>query len=333
MARTVIHRRMSTFVDWVAPNQDKETELRAQANRIRERIRNKAHEDRLTIRSTPSAGSLAKRTGNRRHKPGGSNVPGYDIDVPFVVAPQTRDQEQLNELLNRFYRYAKASYPQNQVDRTKSSICLSFSNTNRSYDLVPMLDGKKKEQQILVRSDGRRLKTSVQKHVRFIKSRTVRSQSSAGRVQFNQCVRLMKWWRRFREDATGTKVPSFLVDLLAAHAFDAHGVQETYEATLAKWFAQLARDVDRRKRIAFADFHPLPAVGNAHWEVLDPVSPDNNVVASWTRLDCDELADWFASGRDTLNRAIFQDEMGNDVESRRHLIELFGSPFKHHCGA
>lgn len=330
MAQTDIHRRMSTFVDWIAPDQEKERELRGQANRIRESVGKKAREDRLTIRSTPSAGSLAKRTGVRRHNPGGANVPGYDIDIPFVVDPLTKDQEALDELLNRFDRYTRACYPQNEVKRTKSSICLYFANTRRSYDLVPMLDGRGAEEQVLVRSDGQRLKTSVQQHVRFIKSRTLASQATPGRVQFNQCLRLLKWWRRFREDQSTVKVPSFLIDLLAAHAFDIHGVEATYEATLVKWFTQLSRDLERRNRIVFSDFSTPPSPRHGQWEVLDPVNHENNVVKGWTRLQGDELADWLTKGRDSLNRAIYQDRIGDSISSRRHLIELFGSPFKHH---
>src|SRR5438132_211772 len=120
--RSTIHRRLSRFVDWIATDESREDEIRRKSEDVRTRICNQASKDGLVIRSTPNSGSYAKRTGLRRHMTGGSVVEGQDVDLPFVVSPRTRDQEEVNSLLDRFERYAKATYPQVERNPTKSSI-------------------------------------------------------------------------------------------------------------------------------------------------------------------------------------------------------------------
>lgn len=331
--RTTLHRRISTFVDWIAPERDKEDEIRAQAETVRTNLRGQAERDGLVVRSTPNSGSFAKRTGLRRHRPGGSRVDGLDVDLPFVLSPRTRDDEEIATLLDRFERFAAASYPTVARSRTKSSIKLEFVRSKLNFDIVPMLATPAPEEQILVRGDGVRLRTSIQKHVEFIRGRTRGSNEVAGRVKFNELVRLLKWWREFREESATFEVPTVVIDLLAAAAYDARGVSTTYHETLADWFGWLAHAVRGRQRIAFRDFAPIPTTpGSAHWEVLDPVNPQNNVVPRWGRLEVELLGDWLSDGRDALLRAIRADALGDDRASQGHLVELFGTPFRHYSG-
>src|SRR5437867_551312 len=86
-ARPDLHCRLSVFVEWIATETKREQELRERASNIRGSICAKARADGLVIRSTPSAGSFATRTGLRRHMRGLSEVEGQDIDLTFVVAP------------------------------------------------------------------------------------------------------------------------------------------------------------------------------------------------------------------------------------------------------
>jgi len=331
--RSTLHRRLRTFVDWIKTDDSREKKTKTQAEDIRLRIKGQARKDDLTVRSTPESGSFAKRTGLRRHMQGGSAVEGQDVDLPFVCSPKTKADEELDSLLDRFERYAENSYPETERKRTKSSIELSFSGSKIKYDLVPMLATADLQRQIIIRSNGDRIETSVQKHVEFVRRRTRSSNQLPGRVKFNECVRLLKWWREFREDNSTLHVPSIVIELLAADAYDRFGVEETYASTLARWFGYLAHIVERRKRVAFADFEPIPPQGEQAciWEVLDPVTPDNVITKKWSNVDVDTLADWLADGRDTLIRAIRCNRDGDDVGSLRHLVELFGTPFKHHC--
>src|SRR2546425_4356591 len=184
-----LQSRLAAFVGWLRTEPDREDEIRERADNVRAAIKAKAIEDGLVVRSTPRSGSFATKTGLRRHMRGQAEIEGQDVDVSFVVAPKTKDEEQLSFLLPRFEGYAHEAYPDSERERTKSSIRLLFTD-NVHFDLVPMLATKDPERQILVRSDGERRETSVQKHVEFIRGRTAKS--SLGHAEFNELVRLLK---------------------------------------------------------------------------------------------------------------------------------------------
>lgn len=335
MPTSKLQLRMKEFVSWIATESSTEDAIREQADSIRKRIRAKAADDGLTIRSTPNSGSFAKRTGLRRHLRGDSVVEGQDVDLPFVVSPVSDTDKQLSTLLPRFEQYAKAAYPGTTLKMTKSSVNLEFSN-QLSYDLVPMLATSDPERQILIRADCERRETSVQKHIEFIRSRTKRSDAQAGRVKFNEVLRLYKWWRYFKQNASGTLdvVPTFLIDLLCAHAFDARGVQTDYANTFADWAGYLARVVSKRTFVSFSDFGQVPAenIAGQTWGVYDPVNSENNVVKSWSSLKCDELADWLAEARDSLYDAIVEHNEGRDSKGMDALVAVFGPAIRNHCG-
>ena len=196
---TKVQKRLSIFANWVATESDKEDEIRNQSNSIREHISAKAKEDGITVKSTPNSGSFAKRTGLRRHLRGKSVIEGQDVDLPFVIV-RPKD-ETLDDLLYRFLGYAQASYPNNTKDKpTKSSVKLEFAKSKLSYDIVPMIATEDITRQIIMRKTGEEFETSVQGHIAFIRNRTKDSKSISGRVNFNECVRLFKWWKEFRVD-------------------------------------------------------------------------------------------------------------------------------------
>ncbi len=330
-----LHYRLSNFVAWIVTDTERDDDLRDRANRIRDSIGAKAKDDCLVVRATPTSGSFATRTGLRRHMRGDSEVEGQDVDVPFVIAPKTKDEERLEALLPRFDKYARGAYPDTKRETTKSSVSLKFAD-KVNYDLVPMLATKDPERQIIVRSDGERRETSVQKHVEFVRARTRKSKALPGHVTFNDMVRLLKWWRCFREAEARTikEVPSFLINLLAAHAFDQRSVRATYGETIADWFGFLARIVRKRGKITFDDFAAaVSAAPGQNWEVYDPINPDNNVVDKWSGVMCDELADWLEESRDAMYEAIsaFDDERENDGDEC--LVRVFGVPIRHHSEA
>lgn len=326
-----LHARLSNFVDWIAPDPTGRDDIKARADNIRKAIRAQAEADGLTIRSTPSSGSFATRSGLRRHMRGHSEVEGQDVDLPFVVSPKNKEEEQLSALLPRFERYAQASYPDTERETTKSSVKLKFSDKVH-FDLVPMFGTSDPERQILVRTDGERRETSVQQHVDFTKSRTEKSNSVSGRVKFNEMQRLLKWWRCFREDdgRVLTRVPSFLINLSAAHAFDNRSVRATYGETIADWFGFLARVVRQRTAVSFAAAKPG---GTALWLVQDPVNPDNNLVDKWSGTMCDEFADWLEESRDVMYEAITAFNDGREGDGLDCLVRVFGTPIRHHSDA
>jgi len=223
-----LHTRIANFIRWIRPDPDTADDARSQRDDVRDRIRAKAEADGLTVRSTPNSGSFAKATGLRRHMLGGAEHEGQDIDCPFVLSHKDDDGNLLTELLTRFDGYAKQCYPDTPRDVTKSSVRLRFVAAKRNFDLVPLLavEGTDDEQ-ILLRPNGERRRTSVQKHVEFTKTRTARSKALGGPVAFNDGVRLVKWWREYQvtQSRILDEVPTFLVDLLCAKAFDEVSVQ------------------------------------------------------------------------------------------------------------
>ena len=323
-----VQKRLSIFVRWIATESEKEDEIREQSLGIRKRISKRAKEDSLTVISTPNAGSFAKRAGLRRHLRGHSIVEGQDVDLPFVISRPKDDD--LNNLLNRFLGYAKASYPDNtKAPPTKSSVKLEFSNSKLSYDIVPMIATEDIDKQIIVRASGEEFETSVQGHIEFVRKRTKNSKIISGRVEFNQCLRLLKWWKEFRVDESSVfeEVPSMVIELVCAKTYDMQSVEYTYAGTLAKWFGQAAHLVRNRKPIVFQD----DFCGNGDkWEVIDPQNSSNNIVSKWSNLKIDEFAEWFEQGRDLCNQLLRQDMLDDDAGSLATLVELFGTPIQHH---
>jgi len=331
--KSKLHARLSAFVEWVAPDPETRGEINGQIDEIRTRISDKAKEDGLTVTATPRAGSFAKDTGLRRHMRGESEVEGQDIDVPFVVKPPKEGEYQLGPMVDKFEKYANSSYPKTEKDKTKSSIKLKFTST-LSYDLVPLFATKDPERQILVRTDGEYIETSEQKHTEFITDRTSKSDEKKGVVRFNECVRLVKWWREVRcADGNYLKeVPSIIIDLLCAKAFDRLSVQTTYAQTMTEWFTYLAHVVRKKEQVAFSDYAKIPPIDKtATWQVIDPVNPDNNIANKMRVYEIDELAEWFESGRDVWNRAIAADLRKEDSRSLEQLVGLFGNSLKNHC--
>lgn len=325
------HKRVSAFVDWIATDPSKEESIREQAENIRSRIKAKAVEDNLTVQSTPNSGSFAKRTGLRRHMQGNAEIEGQDVDLPFVVSPSTKEGEELHELLSRFGRYATKAYPDNFDGTTKSSVKLRFKNTNLCYDLVPMLATKDNQRQILLRADRERRETSVQCHIEFIRKRTRASNAQAGRVKFNECIRLAKWWKHFV--FVEGEIPTIVIDLLCAKAFDILGVETTYCETLVRWFGFLGNLVNSREPVYFQDYQtwktpPSPIV----WGIYDPVNAENNIVGGWRGYQVDALAKKLSDASDRLNDAITYDLDGDSSLSLSSLEQVFGTPIRHHCG-
>ena len=336
---TAIHRRIKVFAKWIAPDPDTRDKIKVQSDEIRDRICSKAKADGLIVNSTPFSGSFAKHSGLRRYMLGSSVEEGQDIDLAFIMEPKDEDGNVLGCQVEKFREYAAESYPDSEVDNTKSSATIKFSGSKLKFDLVPLFETERKNMQLLKRTDGKERTTSVVKHVDFINDRRQSSDIIEGVVKFNECLRLVKWWRTERQEYSGVfgngksdkKVPSFLLDLLCAYAYDQRSVDKTYPATLAMWFGLLANVVCNRKDVIFGNSSSSIQSSGALWRVIDPVDNENNVVAKWTNVEINELARWFEDSRDKINSAIRYDEEGADSASLDCLVAIFGNAFKNNC--
>lgn len=329
--RSTIHSRIKNFVEWIAPPKETRATIKSKSDEVRKLLKAEAEKDGLTISSTPYAGSFSTRTGLRRHMRGNTTVEGQDIDIPFVVK---KDKEtEFAPLIQRFKKYAENCFPNEEVEATKSSVKIVFEKDKLTFDVVPMFEAGT-ESQTFMRSNGDVITTSIQKHRDFIKKRTQETRDNAGVVTFNDCIRLLKWWRRVKEIETSENLtlPSFLINLLAAEAYKFCGDDTTYPQTLANWFGYLAHVVRNRETIWFKDFYSKPEPDNSKpWNVLDPIMASNNIVASWPGYQVDELATWLEEARDTMNRAIVADQQGRDADSLAQLQLIFGNIFSSHC--
>lgn len=329
--KSKLHVRVRNFVGWIAPEKETRDAIKKQADEIRSRIRKKAEDDGLTVTDTPYSGSFASKTGLRRHLRGGTNIEGQDIDLPFVVK-QDKETE-FEPLIKRFEKYAKESYPDTKITVTKSSVKMEFEGTKLTYDIVPMFATEDSTKQILIRENGEIIKTSIQSHREFIRDRTKKTREEDGVVTFNELIRLLKWWREHKQQATSDSIvlPSFLVNLLAAKALEKCNVSTTYPQTLANWFSYLSFVIKNRETIWFNDHYkqPKPEAGKP-WNVLDPIMPDNNIVKTWSGWQVDELAEWFQEAAEILNRAIVADSQGRDSDSLEQMKLIFGKIFSSH---
>ncbi len=332
------HRRIANFVEWMKPDPKARDTIREQADNIRRAIKNQARADGLVVIATPNGGSFAKRTGLRRHMRGHTEIEGQDVDLPFVVKPSTKDGELIGELLRRFEGYAVASYPSTPRSPTASSVEMQFVSSKLNYDLVPMLAAQYPDYQLILKKDGTRRVTSVEKHIEFVHKRIDSSELLPGCVKFNDCVRLMKWWRFVRINHGGPieEVRTTFIELLCAAAYDKLSVAPTYTETLARWFGWLANVTEQRIRIAFDDYRSIEPLnkteqGNPLWQVIDPVNVNNNVEHSdWGNIELSEFASWYADGRDALGRLIAQEQAGKDGNVDDILADLFGNPILTH---
>lgn len=329
--KSKLHVRIRNFVDWIAPEKGTRDTIKKQSDEIRSRIKAKAEADGLTITDTPYSGSFSTKTGLRRHLRGESDVEGQDIDLPFVVKPDK--ETEFEPLIQRFKKYAEQSYPGTKITATKSSVNMEFTSTKLIYDVVPMFSTEVDEMQVLHRESGEVIKTSIQKHREFIRSRTKQTQQEDGVVCFNDMIRLLKWWREYKQASNESLIlPSFLINLLAAKSLEVTNVNASYPQTLANWFSYLAMAVKNRETIWFKDYYKQPKPDTTKsLNVLDPVMPDNNIVKSWSGWQVDELAEWLQEAAEVMNRAIVADIQERDGDSLEQMKLMFGKIFSSHC--
>jgi hypothetical protein len=334
-----IEAKARNFLSWITPDKDDRSELKQLRDRVRKNIKAKAEADGLIITSTPNSGSFSTHTGLKRFNMGNANVDGQDIDLPFIVKEQNSDGDKLNYLLTKFEKYCSQAYPNTKTNPTKSSIELSFLNDKVKFDIVPFLDLQNSENQLLIRSNGEERETNIEKHKLFIKSRTASSKSAQGVVTYNNCVRLVKWWREhqmIQKDNSPdmiSEIPSFLLNLLCAKAYDIHGVKEGYLETIAAWFGQMGKFAKEKTLIYFTDYDSvtIPFVEDNEWNVLDPVNFQNNAADKISQYEASSLGDWFYEAHDKLNQIIVNDMRGKDTEALNLCVDLFGNTFRNHC--
>jgi hypothetical protein len=326
-------------VDYIAPDPEKREDVKRQSDEVRDCIESKLSEDGYILEKSLYSGSFANKTGLRRNMRGNDEVEGQDIDIAFILEETDQDGNEVQCLVSTFEGYLDEKWSSSDTGKTKSSATISFASSKQSFDTVPLLKTSRKNIERLLRTNGEERQSSIEKHNEFTRSRTDSSNAIKGVVRFNDCVRLVKWWRYqmqtnstvFGNGENDQKVPSFLLILLCAHAYDVLSVKKTYPETLAIWFSYLAHATRNKCTIIFDDYIKNHATEESDWLVLDPMDDTNNIVQNWNNTRMDELAEWFELARDKMVQSIRHDEEGDDQKSLNCLIQLFGNSINNQC--
>ncbi len=304
----ITHRDLVLFADEKVNL--KRTELddqRAQVKRLRERIEDKiAASPGYGLVKALNAGSIAKGTALR-------TVNDHDLAV-YVKAEQAPDETPA--LVHWLRDRVVEAYPllhEDQIVASTNCVNVRFAGSGVEVDVVPVLyEGEPDDVGYLVsKDDGTRLRTSVRRHLDFIRGR-----KKEYPTHLAQLIRFTKWWARQRRRDGDFKCKSFMLELLWVHLADGGLALDDYAKALEQFFAFIVNG-GLHGQIAFTDFHPaseLPPRGSKPIQILDPVNFDNNVAEHYEAQHRDLLVAAAQEALDAISTAYYEPAKGQAVE-------------------
>jgi tRNA nucleotidyltransferase (CCA-adding enzyme) len=312
------HREIQAFAqDRVNLPQDKATQYRAQARRLREKIDSYVddHPD-FTLRKMMLSGSLAKGTALRSLN---------DIDVACYISGADAPQK-IGELLEYLAERLRKAFPNFSPDQVKPqtySVTVSFKGTGLDVDVVPILyHGDPNWYGDLVsQEDGSFLETSIPLHLDFCSKR-----KKAHEKDFAQVVRLAKFWaKNMKQEREGFRFKSFMIEMIMSHLADTGTDFSDYPEALQSFFTYIAK-TDLRERIVFTDYYSASEAGSfpEPIEIIDPVNPNNNVGRLYTNANADMIADAALDAGDAIDAALSAPTKGQSVA---YWQKVFGTGF------
>ena len=292
-------------------------DLRAQANRLRERLESylAEHPD-FDLRKMLLSGSLAKGTALKSIS---------DINVACYISSDGAPQK-AKDIIPWLAKKLEKAFPNFKPEQIKPktySVGVNFISTGNEVDVVPILyAGDPDWKGNLVSQDtGEFLMTSVPMHLEFIRKR-----KRANDKHYAQVVRLLKFWAGLQKQADdGFRFKSFMVELIVAYLADRGTKLDDYPNALAKIFAYLASD-DFRTTIAFNDYYD-PKACKASTEpvrIWDPVNCDNNVAKLYTVENKSKIVNAALDAGDAVDSALRAVTKGDTV---RYWQKVFGPTF------
>lgn len=312
------HSDLVRFADErVNLKRDDATELRTQANRLRDRLESYLadHPD-FALRKMLLSGSLAKGTALKSIS---------DIDLACYVSSDSAP-ESISDLIDWLAEKLRTAFPNfkpEQIKRKTYSVSVNFIATGNEVDIVPILyDGDPDWRGYLVSQDtGEKLMTSVPMHLEFIRKR-----KRANDKHYAQLVRFVKFWSGLKkQDDENFRFKSFMAELILAHLADNGMAVDDYPRALQTFFAFIATD-DFETTIAFDDFYD-PAdceVSTDPIRIWDPVNCENNVAKLYTPLNKNKLVDAALDAGDAVDSALRAVTKGDTV---RFWQKVFGPTF------
>lgn len=317
----VSHSDIVRFADArVNLKRDDATELRAQANRLRDKLEGYVadHPD-FGLKRMLLSGSLAKGTALKSIS---------DIDVACYVASDTAPHS-IRELIEWLAKRLETAFPNfkpSQITRKTYSVSVQFISSGNEVDIVPILYSGDPQWRgnLISQETGQPLMTSVPMHLDFIRKR-----KAAHPQHFAQVVRLIKFWAglRKREDHSGNfRFKSFMAELILAHLADRGVPLNDYPEALQSFFTFLATD-QLRSVIAFTDYYPAGSCAptSEPVRIWDPVNCENNVASLYNATNRALIVDAAIDAGDAIDSALRAISKGETI---RYWQKVFGPSFE-----
>lgn len=293
------------------------SELRAQANRLRDKLEGylDEHPD-FELRKMLLSGSLAKGTALKSIS---------DIDVACYVSSSAAPQK-VSELIDWLATKLEKAFPNfkpEQIKRKTYSVSVNFIASGNEVDIVPILYAGDPDWRgdLISQDTGEKLMTSVPLHLEFIRKR-----KQANEKHFAQLVRLLKFWAKLRKaEDDGFRFKSFMVELIVAHLADRGTTLGDYPEALQAIFTFIASD-DFRTAIAFSDYYDPKTCKTTTdpVRIFDPVNCENNVARLYTADNKNKIVKAALDAGDAIDAALRATTKGDTV---RYWQKVFGPTF------
>lgn len=297
---------------------DKANEYRAQARRLRERLKSYLDENPdFSLRKMLLSGSLAKGTALRSIN---------DIDVACYVSGANAPEEvaALLEYLAERLRKAFPNFRPEQVQPQTYSVTVSFRGSGLDVDVVPILYGGDPQWygNLVSQEDGSLLKTSIPLHLEFSRKRKRENET-----HYAQIARLAKFWvRTVKREREGFRFKSFMVELVLSHLADQGADFSDYPEALQQFFTYVARS-NLRERIVFEDYYDASEVGSCSdpVQIFDPVNAQNNSSRLYKDEQANVIVDAALDAGDAIDAAL---AAPTKHETVYYWQRVFGSAFQ-----
>jgi hypothetical protein len=309
----VTHEMVRDFAkERINLKRDDVKEYREQLGRLQGRLKKHIDEhDDYGFVKTRQSGSVSKGTAL-------SSVNDMDLAVyvKAAEAPTSSESQLLSWMEDRLKEALKPyGLKDDQFKVQDHCVKIEYRGSGLNVDVVPVLyEGEEDDVGYLITKDtGQRVKTSVSQHLTFIRTR-----KDAHPEHFAQLVRITKWWVRQMKRKTDDnfRFKSFMVELIWAHLADTGTKLDDYPAALRDFFGYI-KETELRKRMAFTDFYAaseLPDPTAAEIEIFDPVNAENNVAASYTAHQRQEIVEAANDAFDALMEAEYAEGKGRAVD-------------------
>lgn len=305
----VDHNILATFAqDKVNLDSERVKEYREQGNRLRERLEKHLEEDpNYALVKMLNSGSVAKGTAL-------STIGDMDLAVYVKAAEAPNKEDELVYWLQDRLKEAYTQLSDDQFVPQHHCVTLTFKSSGlANVDVVPVLYEGEPDNigYLIVKDSGQRVRTSVSRHLEFIRKRKGRSPSD-----FAQVVRLLKWWagqQKARDSQLRFK--SFMIELICAHLKDKGMDFSHYPTAMEEFFTYIVRS-SLQERIWFADYYEaskLPGANGDEIEIFDPVNPENNVASTYTKQNREKIITVAADALDALSDAAYATTKGREI--------------------